>query len=147
MSQFHLRNAHPGDAPFIAGLATQLGYPSEAEEMMQRMDAVLRQPHQAVLVAEASGQVLGWVHVFGAYRVESPPFAEIGGLIVDQAHRGLGIGQALVKAACQFAAQEGFRQIRVRSNVARQETHGFYLRFGFSTTKSQAVFSMPLSPP
>lgn len=144
MRQILVRNAKAADTLSIADLSTQLGYPGGSKEICQRTALVIGQPNNAVLVADVSGRVVGWVHVFGAYRVESSPFAEIGGLVVNQTHRGSGIGRALVKAAIAWAVQRGFQLIRVRSNVTRQEAHDFYHRLGFSTTKSQVIFSMPL---
>lgn len=132
------------DAPAIARLSVQLGYPCTEQECRERMAAVLGQPGNAVLVAEAAGQVLGWAHVVGAHRIESAPFAELCGLVVDETHRGSGIGKALVQAAGRWAAEAGFVRLRVRCNAVREESHAFYLRLGFSIIKTQKVFSTPL---
>ena len=52
-------------------------------------------------------------------------------LVVDESRRGLGIGAALVDAALDWAAGQGFDTLRVRSNVVRERTHAFYERLGF----------------
>ncbi|HKV10405.1 MAG TPA: GNAT family N-acetyltransferase [Thermoanaerobaculia bacterium] len=140
------RPARPSDAAAIAVLATQLGYPSGPEESERRLRALAERSDHAVLVAEADdGAVVAWCHVGGALPVETDPFAEILGLVVDESRRGQGIGERLVEAAADWAAGHGYRTLRVRSNVVRERTHRFYERLGFARVKSQVVFSRTLS--
>jgi len=142
-----LRPARPSDAATIALLATQLGYPTSAEQAEARLRDVLDLPGGAVLVAEDDdGAVIGWIHVFGAHRVEVEPFAEIAALVVDETRRGRGTGAALVEAAVEWAGRHGFRNLRVRSNVVRERTHAFYERLGFARLKQQVVFVKPVGP-
>ena len=69
-----LRSAHLSDAPTLAVLATQLGYPTRSDEAEARLREVLALPGGAVLVAEdEDGAVIGWIHVFGAHRIEAEP--------------------------------------------------------------------------
>lgn len=87
---------------------------------------------------------MGWVHVFLSRLLESDPEAEIGGLVVDQHHRGLGIGQRLVEEAERWARRQRCRSVRLRSNVIRTRAHAFYERLGFKVVKSQKVFRKSL---
>jgi len=146
MTQTLVRTIHPADAAAVASLCAQLGHPTTEDDAIHRIASILRQDQQALLVAERAGQILGWVHVFGAHRLESPPFAEIGGLVVDQTCRRTGAGRALVTAAADWARHQGFRHLRVRANVVREEAHAFYRHLGFSNSKWQAVFSRALNP-
>jgi GNAT superfamily N-acetyltransferase len=140
-----IRPALPNDAPVIADLATQLGYPSLPEETETRLRNVLSQPDSTVLVAEdEDGTVIGYGHVFGAHRVDADPFAEIGALVVDQNRRSRGTGAALVAAMEAWAAGQGYRELRVRSNVVRDRAHAFYDRLGFGRVKRQQVFARPI---
>lgn len=93
----------------------------------------------------AAGEPVGWIHIGATHRLEAGPFAEIGGLVVDEAHRGGGIGAALVKAAEDWARGRGFGLVRVRSNVARAGARGFFQRLGYGEVKTQAVFGKPVS--
>jgi GNAT superfamily N-acetyltransferase len=95
-------------------------------------------------VAEAAGEVAGWLHAATALRLESPPYAEIGGLVVEERRRGQGIGERLVRAAIGWAGERGYAELRVRSNVVRADAHRFYRRLGFASVKTQAVFALPL---
>ena len=139
-----IRPARISDAAAIAGLATQLGYPTRPEEAEPRLRDVTSQPENAILVADWDGAVVGWIHVAGSHHVETESFAAILALVVDEARRSGGIGAALVEAASEWGAQQGFRTLRVRSNVVRERTHAFYERLGFARIKSQVVFARPI---
>jgi GNAT superfamily N-acetyltransferase len=142
-----LRAARLEDAPAIAVLATQLGYPTSAEQAEARLREVLSRSDGAVLVAEGEeGTAIGWVQVAGAWRVANDPSAEIVAMVVDESHRSRGIGAALVEAATGWALRHGFRTIRVRSNTVRERTHAFYERLGFRRTKTQVAFVKPIGP-
>jgi GNAT superfamily N-acetyltransferase len=126
----------------MAELSGQLGYPSTEQDLVDRLAWVLQRDDHLVLVAQKDGRVVGWLHAFVALRIESPAFAEIGGLVVAQSERGRGLGQQLVEAAAAWARRKGLQHIRVRSNVVRTETHAFYLHLGFAQSKAQMVFTM-----
>lgn len=137
----NIREAIASDAAALAALSTQLGYPAQPGEAAERLSAL---GAGAVLVAEDAGAVLGWIHVCGIRFFQSPPFAEIGGLVVDEAARGRGVGKLLVEAAVRWAAEQGYGKLRVRSNVVREDAHRFYEREGFQRVKTQAVFDRRL---
>lgn len=140
-----LRPARPSDAAAVAVLSTQLGYPSQPDEAERRLQAFAERNDHAVLVAEADGgAVVAWCHVGGRLSIETEPFAEILGLVVDESQRGQGIGEKLVEAAAEWAVENGYKTIRVRSNVVRERTHRFYERLGFARVKSQVVLSRAL---
>src|SRR5690606_28443107 len=81
----HVRPAAPADLDALAALAGRLGYPSSAAEVEARLHLLTAHPGlHAVYVAEAEGAVVGWVHVFVGARLESEPFGELGGLVVDE---------------------------------------------------------------
>ena len=140
----NIRQAIASDAAALAALSTQLGYPSTAEEIAGRLDVLGGRPGNGVLVAEDGSGVVGWLHVSGMYLLESPSFAEVLGLVVDEAHRGKGIGKQLLDDAARWAADRGFDRLRVRSNVIREDAHRFYEREGFRRTKTQVVLDRPL---
>ena len=138
----NVRHAIASDAAALAALSTQLGYPAKPEEAAKRLAAL--GPGNAVLVAEEVGAVVGWIHVCGVQFFQSPPFAEVGGLVVDEASRGRGVGKLLVEAAARWAAEQGYGKLRVRSNVVREDAHRFYEREGFRQVKTQVVLDRRL---
>lgn len=134
------------DIPAVAELATQLGYPSTAAQIERRFHALEETPDASVLIAEnPEGTVLGWIHVFRTRHLESDPGAEIGGLVVDEAARGRGVGSALVTAAEVWAKERGYEMVSVRSNVIRVEAHEFYKSRGYEVLKSQVKLRKTLA--
>jgi GNAT superfamily N-acetyltransferase len=100
----------------------------------------------AVYVMEfSSNEISGWVHVHGRLLIEAYPFAEIGGLVVDNNHRRKGIGENLIRKCEEWARKKGYQEIRVRSNGQRKEAHEFYKRIGFENLKWQEVYTFKLS--
>jgi GNAT superfamily N-acetyltransferase len=143
---FVIRAAIPGDALAIGSLATELGYPNTIAETTDRLQRVLATAGHRVLVAEtAEHELVGWVHVFGTVRVESDGFAELGGLVVAENRRGGGVGAQMVASAEQWALDNGYRRLRVRSRAERTHAHGFFKRLGFMGFKTQRVFERPLA--
>jgi GNAT superfamily N-acetyltransferase len=139
--EFTLRSATIKDAPKIAELSGQLGYPAESPEIASRLGELGMDGSHHIAVAQSeNGEVLGWVHVMTITHLESGRFAEIVGLVVDAPHRGKGIGEALVRNAETWAASRDCSIIVVRSNVLRTETHRFYEGLGYTVAKQQKVF-------
>ncbi len=139
-----IRTAREDDIEEIAVLSGELGYPARTEDVARRWPKIATASDQAVFVAEDSGSVMGWIHVFCAYRLESGPFTEIGGLVVAESHRGRGIGRLLCEEAGRWTRDQGFGALRVRTRVEREDTHRFYERVGFRRAKSQHVFVQKL---
>lgn len=129
------------DAERIADLATQLGYPSNADEVVTRLKSLPDDGAHAVFVAEDKvGRVVGWVHVYKHPTLLHESVAEIGGLVVDTSARGSGIGRKLMQRAEDWARQRGLGRVVLRSNILRNEAHTFYERLGYSRMKTQHVF-------
>jgi GNAT superfamily N-acetyltransferase len=140
-SRIVLRTAGFEDAEQIAPLAAQLGYPSKVDQIRARMERIAAENLGRVIVAvDERGNVIGWTHVFVAHRMESEPFAEIGGLVVDLAHRNRGVGRILLEEAERWTMESGVTVLRVRSNMVRRDAHRFYERAGYSCQKTQGVF-------
>jgi GNAT superfamily N-acetyltransferase len=138
------REISPADAAAAAGLSGELGYPVSSKEMRRRIESLARMPDHAVYVACMSGEVVGWIHVQASHHLQSEPRAEIGGLVVSSEARSRGIGRRLVAVAEEWARQQGLKSIVVRSRATREAAHRFYLREGYTQTKTSAVFTKSL---
>ena len=136
-----VRPMRDGDAAIVAALSGELGYPATTAALLNRFELIAAREDAQVYVAQASdGDVVGWVHVYGTYLLESDPHAEIGGLVVAEKARGLHIGAALMSAAEEWAKEHGYGSVRVRSRIARVEAHAFYERLGYGRIKTQHSF-------
>jgi GNAT superfamily N-acetyltransferase len=140
-----VRTPFAGDAPRLAILSTQLGYPAAAADIARRLGRLLgREDHCLRVAVSASGETIGWIHACEHCILEADPWCEIVGLVVDPAHRGQGTGRALVNAIETWAGARGLPVVKVRSNVAREESHPFYQQLGYARIKTQHVYRKPL---
>ncbi len=137
-----IRPMTAADAPLVADLATQLGYPTSAEEAAHRLSAL--DGRQTALVADEDGRAIGWVHVALVTSLVSGLKADVGGLVVDENHRSGGIGAALLEAAEAWARDHGAAAMLVRTRVARERAHRFYEREGYDLVKTSHVFEKRL---
>lgn len=138
------RIASTKDSSEIARLSGQLGYNVKENHVIERLNKILNRKDNVVFVAELNDKLIGWIHAHGRYLIESPPYIEIGGLIVDRNFRGQKIGGILVERCEEWSKLLGFNEIRVRTNEIRVETLNFYNKIGFKNTKSQKVFKKKL---
>jgi len=140
-----VREMTAADAAGVAVLTGQLGYESSTAAIARRFAGLASVPESLVMVAERDRELVGWVHVLVQRRLEVDPFAEIGGLVVDDRARGAGIGAALVAAAESWARAQGLTAMRVRSNTVRADAHRFYQREGYAVLKTQVNFHKALT--
>lgn len=140
-----IRRARVTDAPRLAELTGQLGYPSTAAEITQRMRKQKAASLNALFVVESREDgVVGWGHVSVTYLLEVGTRAELNGLIVAEGQRSLGAGAKLLEAAEDWARKHGCPSMSVRSNVIRERAHKFYERQGYEHYKTQKAFRKAL---
>jgi GNAT superfamily N-acetyltransferase len=125
-------------------LCAELGYPTDRENVLQRIQQIAEEKHRAVLVYCMDGAVVGWIDLSLEYHLQSEPAVLIGGLVVSESVRNRGIGRQLCEAAETWARSHGVARLRVRSNVIRERAHAFYLRDGYARVKTSAVFEKAL---
>lgn len=140
----HIRTITEQDAAIITEQTMQLGYLLSEIEIIENIRQILSDPNHTAFVAYSGGEVIGWMHVFKAFRIESKSFVEIGGLVVDVNHRKQGIGKMLVAKAGEWAKENHIGRLRVRCNTKRVEAHQFYRALGFTESKEQKIFETNL---
>jgi GNAT superfamily N-acetyltransferase len=141
-SAIHIRQAMPADAPALAELVAELGYPTEQQELQQRLDDLTAAGDQ-VLVAVWQQQVVGFVLLHRTYFLHRPPDGRVVTLVVITEYRSLGIGQQLLRAAEQALLQLGCGRIEISSGARREAAHRFYLREGYSEQPKRFIKPVP----
>ena len=139
-----LRPATTSDAPAVAAVAAELGYPDAGEGLARRILDLARRDDHALMVAELDGRVVAWIHTCVIRSPLWDAIAEIHALVVTEAERSRGVGAALVAWAEEWARGQGCCRIRVRSRDTRLRAHRFYERLAYDVTKSQKVFDKRL---
>jgi GNAT superfamily N-acetyltransferase len=140
-----IRRARASDAPQLAELSGQLGYPTTSAEIAKRLRKLKPASQSALFVAESyDSGVVGWAHVSVTHLVEVGTRAELNGLIVAEGQRSLGAGARLLEAVEEWARRHDCPNMSVRSNVIRERAHKFYERQGYEHYKTQKAFRKPL---
>lgn len=138
MERERIRPARAEDAAALARLLTELGYPTDPDAAAARLERVRDRPDYRALVAESMGdpgEVVGMVGVFVGYGFTAEaPYARILSLVVDPAHRGGGVGAALMSAAEAWAREQGAGSIHLTTALHREGAHRFYRRVGYEQT-------------
>lgn len=139
-----IRRAVREDAPRVAQLAADLGYTISSDSVSTAIDR-LQSGEGAVFVAATSEHLTGWIHIYRSHVIQTEPFAEVGGLVVDPSNRSGGVGQRLLEAAERWASANDLAMVRVRSNIVRSNAHQFYERRGFDVEKTSYTFIKSLN--
>lgn len=146
MQELTIRRAGRRDLADLVRLSDQLGYPQPARSIQLRFMRILRarRDHRIFVAVDKAGVVRGWIHAFVDKLLHTGPRMEIGGLSVDEACRGRGIGRALLERAEQWARVKGCSPIIVHTNVVREQAHDFYEKSGYRLVKQQKVYGKDL---
>ena len=139
-----VRPIQPEDSLPVAELIAQLGYTRAREEVQAWIHGLGARPAQAAFVAERNSEVVGWIEVSLEHRLQSAVFGLIGGLVVREGMRNLGIGRRLCEEAEDWTRRQGVNKIRVTSRSTREAAHRFYLRDGYRQTKISMFFEKML---
>jgi len=129
-----VRDATTGDAPKIAQLLDQLGYPSTPREVIERLGYWSADPSSRVLLAiRPVDDIVGCLSLHAIpYLEKTGRWVRIESLVVDDQVRRSGVGTILVQAAEATARQWGCLAVEVTSNRRRRDAHSFYQRLGYN---------------
>jgi len=145
LSGLSIRRLTVDDADAAAELSCQLGYPCSPDELRERIADTSRSADRVAFAAVLDGQVVGWIDAAIERHLQSSACAVIGGLVVRDGARGLGIGRRLCLEVEEWARSKAIPVVRVRSQIKREDAHRFYLGGGYSKVKTSLVFEKRLS--
>jgi predicted N-acetyltransferase YhbS len=129
------------DAEEISLLTRQLGYDRPVDETAQWIRSLKdRSSNQAAFVAAIGDEVVGWIEVSIENRLQSAPYALIGGLVVKDGFRNQKIGLRLCERAELWSWENGVSAVRVTSRSTRLDAHRFYENNGYYKLKISQIF-------
>lgn len=126
-----VRPATPDDAERLASLLTDEGYPAGSSDLAGRIERYASLGSQ-VLVAEAAGDVVGFVTILVLPRFEVDDlFARVTSLVVDAGVRERGIGRLLMQAAEEQAKAAGAAWLEVTAGHHRPDARRLFESLGY----------------
>jgi ribosomal protein S18 acetylase RimI-like enzyme len=138
-----LRDAHAGDAEFVAGLVPRFVEHGAADGHEPRtvidgtrrvLGAALRAPNdgEVFLIAEdEAGEPVGFVYVVTVSDFfTGEPYAHVSEIAVAQS--GGGVGRELMDAAERWARERGYRMISLNVVEENRPAQRFYERRGYA---------------
>jgi GNAT superfamily N-acetyltransferase len=126
-----VRSATADDAERLASMLTDEGYPAGTSDLASRIERYGALGSQ-VLVAEAGGEVVGFITVLVLPRFEvADLFARITSLVVDAGVRERGIGRLLMQAAEEQARAAGAAWLEVTAGHHRPDARRLFESLGY----------------
>lgn len=140
-AQLTIRPITSRDAAEVCALIHQLGYERSFDDVAHWIRSLEKHPQsQAAFVAELASEVIGWIEISIQHRLQSSPYALIGGLVVKEGFRNRKIGLRLCEQAEAWSWQHGVSIVRVTSRGSRLDAHRFYENNGYRLTKVSHIF-------
>ena len=93
--------------------------------------SILSSPAVSLLAARLDGVIVG-VLTLAVFPAPTGIRAWVEDVVVDQAARGRGIGEALTRWALALAAERGAKSVELTSRPARAAANRLYQRLGFT---------------
>lgn len=137
-----IRKMEKSDYADIYGLIkNSLDYENDKEKLFARIDKMNVGIYHTY-IAEIDGKAVGFIGfcVMSAYEFDGD-YIRVLALAADENYRGMGVGTALLKAAEDFAVENGMELFALNSRMSRTDAHKFYenrgfFKYGYSFKKS-----------
>jgi ribosomal protein S18 acetylase RimI-like enzyme len=159
-----IRPAAPADLPAVGRLGALLvrlhhdfdparfiAAPPRTEQAYSSfLESQLADPNVVVLVAERSGEVLGYTYsgLEGFdYMALRGPAGVLHDIVVDPAHRGHGIGRMLLDATLEALAARGAPQVVLSTAERNESAQRLFARAGFRRTMIEMTRDLDRGPP
>lgn len=96
----------------------------------EELELMVTSPNSRIFLARIDGEIAG-VAALGFYRTPSGLHAWIEDVVVDEAHRRQGIGEALTRTLIETARSLGAQSLSLTSRPAREAANRLYQQLGF----------------
>jgi N-acetylglutamate synthase-like GNAT family acetyltransferase len=139
-----IRKAQLSDITAIQALLRQLDYPDTEQFLLTKLEKMLMDPNEVMLVCELDSEVVAFISVHFIPQIAlQGDFARISYFAVKDETRGKGIGAEMEKHITALAKEKNCDRIEVHCHTRRSDAHRFYLRQGFK--EAPKYFIKPLS--
>jgi ribosomal protein S18 acetylase RimI-like enzyme len=120
----------------ISSLLPQLS--SASPPSASELAAIVDSPATSLLIARDGEAVLGTL-TLAVFRIPTGVRAWIEDVVVDEAARGRGIGEALTLRAVELAREGGARSVELTSRPTRAAANRLYRRLGFEERETNVL--------
>ena len=103
---------------------------SNAPPSMKELNEVISSGSSVLFIARVENQIVGSL-TLATFRIPTGIRAWIEDVVVDEAARGHGVGEALNLAALDEAKRRGAITVELTSRPSREAANRLYLRLGF----------------
>lgn len=117
----------------------KLTVPPPAREELERLVASDSSVLLAARYPDGSAPIAGMLALI-VYRVPTGIRARVEDVIVDEAMRGKGVGEALMRYALNMARDAGADGVALTSNPKREAANRLYQRLGFKPWQTNLYF-------
>ncbi len=127
------RQLHPGDAVL----------PDQRAQAVY--DEILRTPGMHLFVIEADEIVIAstYLNLIPNLTRGAAPYGVVENVIVDAAHRGTGVGKAVMAGTLQAAWDAGCYKVMLLTGSKRESTHAYYQACGFVAGEKTGFVAHP----
>ena len=129
-----LKKADAGTVDQINSLLKQF---NDSKASFSTLQALVDNGNIECWTAQENGVIVGMVTLALAQRVNGMS-SRIEDVVVDEAHRGKGLGKALCKKAIERAKARGAYSIHLNSRPARVAANEMYKKLGFELRETKA---------
>jgi GNAT superfamily N-acetyltransferase len=127
-----IREARKEDAPALAELLGELGYPTSAADLPQRLDRLAAEAGAGVMVVVTADEPIGLLAYAEFQPLERPaPTCRILSLVVGSSHRREGVAGVLLDAVEARARERGCDRLEVTTQPKREAALALYLDAGY----------------
>lgn len=129
-----IRQATSADLPALQRLYGQLHPADDSDDLSEAFAVLTAFPGAELFVTEDHGVITGSFTLYTLPNLThgGRPAAILENIVVDETHRGRGIGRAMLEFARELAQERNCYKLSLTSNAKRQDAHAFYLRCGMT---------------
>ena len=143
---FTINDARLEDIPALVELLAVLfsieaDFKPDTAKQIQGLQLLINNPASAVMkvARDQHGSVVGMVSAqLVISTAQGAPSAWVEDMIIAKAHRGLGLGRALLDATLVWAKQKGASRAQLLVDIENEPALGYYQHLGWQSTQLQA---------